>query len=152
MKVRAADVMVTADKFPAVDEDEGVDRAAAILVRIYSGMDSTWRGYESLIVRDKLNREVGFLTLRSILKAIGTGEGGGAAGFIPWIKKNAVSVPVKSLMRPLNQCFVRPDDGIEQAVRTIMENNANSVLVMDGDRLAGVIRTIDLFWYIPEML
>lgn len=153
MKVKAADVMVPVDRLPVVSENECVDRAAEALVRSYDEMESVWRDYEALLVVNSLNEAVGLLTLRSILRAIEiNGEGRRTARFFPGIKKNSGGIPVKDLMRPLGSCSVEPDDGLDRVARVIMESNANSVPVRSGNRLAGVIRAIDLFWYINEML
>ncbi|MFZ5632676.1 MAG: cyclic nucleotide-binding/CBS domain-containing protein [Bacillota bacterium] len=153
MKVKAADVMVPIDEYPVVAEDDYINKAAAVLVQKYGNRDSTWQGYESLIVTNKFNQRIGILSLRAILKAIEKNRPARRVKnlFVKKRKKDA-GIPVKNLMRPLNTGFVDVNDDARQAVRLMMENRVNSVPVCHGNNPVGIIRAIDLFWFIEEML
>ncbi|MCL6477547.1 MAG: CBS domain-containing protein [Peptococcaceae bacterium] len=153
MKIKAADVMVPIGEYPVIADDEYIDRAAALLVQKYASRDSAWQGYECLIVTDKLNQKTGILSLRAILKAIGkNGPAPGVGSLFAKKRGKGAGIPVRSLMRPLHAAFVEINDDAEQAARIIMENRVNSVPVYDGNNPVGIIRTIDLFWFIEEML
>lgn len=155
MKIRASQVMVPIGEIPVIHEDDNIFTAVEVLVREYIEKDSKWQGYESLLVVDKHNQAVGLLTLRSALKGIGMNQSGipnSQAWNIFTKKKDYPSVLVMNLMRNFKRGFVNMNDHVEKAIRVINEENINSVLVLDGNNLVGVIRAIDLFWFIDDIL
>lgn len=155
MKVRAAEAMVPIGEFPVVPEDEYIHRAAELLVQRYARKEDAWRGFEMLLVKNKNGQEVGILTMRSILKAIGREKAFKALKprhLFSKPGKIASAVVVKDIMRPINNCCVDINDSIDRAVMAIMENNINSVMVRDRGKPVGIIRTIDLFWFAEYMI
>jgi CBS domain-containing protein len=47
---------------------------------------------------------------------------------------------------------VQQDSSILEAVQTICKKKVNSLPVMDGKKLVGIVRTLDLFWSAGELL
>jgi CBS domain-containing protein len=105
-------------------------------------------------VVDGNHHSVGLLTLRTLLGAIGH------AGPQRKQKSRYLPVPgfpkqpllVKHIMRSLDRGAVDVHDGIDSVIRAISHNNANYVPVLDGGALVGLVRAIDLFWFIEELL
>jgi CBS domain-containing protein len=156
MKINAAMVMVPVKEYPVIFEDDSVDRAAEAIVEKFKEKDSNWRGYESLLVMNRSNEYVGLLTLRSILKAVETRElpakNWHPGNLFLKKKRSGGGLQVRDLMRPLSSSFINVNSDAEQAVRIIMKNRINSVLVRDGDNFVGVVRVIDLIPFIEEMM
>lgn len=155
MGTKAADVMISIGEYPVAGEDEYIGRAAELMVEAFSGRNSHWKGYESLFISNGANEYVGYVTMRSLLKAIGLGDPG-RGRWKPWYviragKKNNI-LQIKDLMRPVSANCVNAGDDILHAARAIIENRNNSVLVKDQGRLVGVIRAIDLLWFMEELL
>lgn len=149
-------IMVPIEEFPVILEDEYIYRAAEVMVSIYSKKDSTWRGYESLHVVDSNKTSVGLLTLRNILKAVHNGGSPGKAPKKLYLSaiRAAASPPVrvKDIMRHLNKDYVEINDRVDSVIKVFMQKNLNCVPVRSGRDLVGMIRAIDLFWFIGDIL
>lgn len=148
-------VMVPIEEFPVILEDEYIYKAAEVMVSTYSEKDSTWRGYESLHVVDRNKTSVGLLTLRSILKAVNNGKSPGRARkkhYLSAIGAASPPVLVKDIMRNLNKDYVEINDRVDSVIRVIVQKNLNYVPVRSGKDLVGMIRAIDLFWFIGDIL
>ncbi|WP_027364057.1 CBS domain-containing protein [Desulfotruncus alcoholivorax] len=154
MNTTPAEVMVPAGDYPVINENESINEAADILVSNFRDKDGTWRGYEALLVKNDYNEIVGFFTLRSLLKALGLNDidSLNILTNLFLIKSKNVSLQVRNFMRPLDDRIINITDDINQAVDVIINNQVNSVVVVDCDKIVGVIRAIDLLWFMDEMI
>lgn len=155
MRPNISQLMVPIEEFPVISEDEYIDRAAELIVASYGDKDSTWRGYESLHVVDNNKTSVGVLTLSNILMAVNkSGKPGRTvkSRYLAAMGADSPRTRVKDLMTNLNNNFVEIDDGVESAIKVIVGKNLSYVPVRSGRDLVGVIRAIDLFWFIEDLL
>jgi CBS domain-containing protein len=148
--------MIPIEEYPAISEEVFLDRAAHMLIENYRDKGGTWLGYESLLVTNKDGEIVGFLSLRSFLKAIGLCDPGNDNWFLDLVfSRRRISNStwrVKNFMCPLDGRTVRVNDNLDQVIRIMMKNQVDSVMVVDGDKAVGVIRVIDLLWFMEELL
>ncbi|SFG70299.1 CBS domain-containing protein [Desulfotomaculum arcticum] len=154
MNMTPTGVMVPAGDYPVVHENESINRAADILVSSFRNKDGTWRGYESLLVKNDYNEIVGLFTLRSLLKALGLNDQDSINSLtgLFLIKSKNVSLQVRNFMRSLDNRIINIADDLNQVVDVIINNQVNSVVVVDCDKIVGVIRAIDLLWFVDEMI
>ena len=152
-------VMVLKDDYPVVYQDVLVSRAIDALRTSFHKKDGTWFGFQSLVVINKKEIPVGILTLRGLLKALKI-----KASREKILKDRFLSdfyfnhyiedsfITVKDIMRPINLVAVQKDCSILEAALIIISKKINSLPVLDGKVLIGIVRTIDLFWSIGELL
>lgn len=152
-------VMVPIEEYPVVYEEAMVIDAIHTLRESFHQKDGTWYGFQSLMVLNEKDELVGILTLRSLLVALKMREfvehilKGDPTGlfFTPRLLGD-LRINVRKIMRPLNLLTVQEDASIMEALLTIVKNNINSLPVLSGNRPVGVVRTIDLFWFVGELL
>ena len=153
------DVMVPIEEYPVAYEDAMVIEAIHALRDSFHQRDGTWYGFQSLIVLNKNDELVGLLTLRGLLVALKMREfvehilKGDPTGlfFTPHLQGD-LRINVRKIMRPINLLTVQEDDTIMEAILTIVLHNINSLPVLAGKKPVGVVRTIDLFWFVGELL
>lgn len=157
MKVR--DLVVPVEEYPVIYDDAAVAEAIGELRSSFHEKDGTWYGFQSLLVLNRKERLVGILTLRGLLKAFKIqalydhllkGDPSGMMFIKPF--SNSLEITVKDIMRPLKLVTVQQDSSILEAVQIICRKKVNSLPVMDGDKLVGIVRTMDLFWSVGELL
>ncbi|MCL6610457.1 MAG: CBS domain-containing protein [Peptococcaceae bacterium] len=156
-KVR--DIMVPIGEYPVIYEDTPVSEAVGIMRDSFHRKDGTWYGFQSVLVMNRKGKLVGLLTLRGFLKAFKIqavlehllkGDPEGLIFMPPFY--NGLEILTRDIMRPLNLITVQADSSIFQAMVTVVEGKVNSLPVMSGRDLVGVVRTIDLFWAVGEFL
>lgn len=153
MRLNIKQIMVPIEDFPIISEDEFIHRAAQEIVRVYKKKDSTWRGYESLHVVDRNNCSVGVVTLRSLLRAVhNTRPLNQKSSYIAFIGIKNPPSRVKDIMRRLDNGTIDINDDIDSVVKIIASKNSSFIPVLDGDTLVGMVRAIDLFWFIEDIL
>ena len=153
------DIMVPIEEYPVVYEDAMVIEAIHALRDSFHQKDGTWYGFQSLIVLNKNDELVGLLTLRGLLVALKMREfvehilQGDPTGlfFTPHLQGD-LRINVRKIMRPINLLTAQEDDTIMEALLTIVKYNINSLPVLAGTKPVGVVRTIDLFWFVGELL
>ena len=153
------DIMVPIEEYPVVYENAMVIEAIHALRDSFHQKDGTWYGFQSLIVLDKNDKLVGLLTLRGLLVALKMREfvehilKGDPTGlfFAPHLQGD-LRINVRKIMRPINLLTAQEDDTIMEALLTIVKYNINSLPVLAGTKPVGVVRTIDLFWFVGELL
>lgn len=156
-KVR--DIMVPISEYPIINENTPVSEAVRIMQESFHQKDGTWYGFQSVLVVNAREKLVGILTLRGFLKAFkiqalldhllkGDPEG---LIFLPRFY-NGMEILTKDIMRPLNLVTVQADSDIFEAIVVMVEGKINSLPVISGTVLVGVVRTIDLFWSVGEFL
>ncbi|MCL6634526.1 MAG: CBS domain-containing protein [Peptococcaceae bacterium] len=153
------EIMVPIGEYPVVYEDAAVLDAIRTLRDSFHRKDGTWYGFQSLIVLNGRDELVGLLTLRSLLVALKMRDfvehilKGDPTGlfFTPHLQ-NDLRLNVRKIMRPFDILTVQEDDPIMKALLTIVKYNINSLPVLAGTKPVGVVRTIDLFWFVGELL
>lgn len=155
---RVRDIMVPIEEYPVVSEDTMVLEAIKTLRESFHLKDGTWYGFQSLIVLNKKEELVGILTLKSLLLALQMREfvehilkGDPTALFFEPKLGGDLRINVSKIMRPFNM-NVQEEATIMEALLIIIKNNINSLPVLSGTRPVGVLRTIDLFWFVGELL
>ncbi|SFG01725.1 CBS domain-containing protein [Desulfotomaculum arcticum] len=156
---RVRDYMVPVKEYPVIYEDYTAAEAFSIMRESFHQKDGTWYGFQSLLVINDREELVGILTLRSLLKAFKIqamldhllkGDPMGLF-FMPRFH-NSLQIVTKDIMRPLSLITVQEDCVIFEAIVTMVKWKINSLPVMSGKELVGIVRTIDLFWSVGEFL
>ena len=156
-KVR--DFMVPLQEYPVIYESFTVAEAFNIMKESFHQKDGTWYGFQSLLVVNDGEELVGILTLKSLLKAFKiqamlehflNGDPMGLV-FMPRFQ-NSYQIVTRNIMRPLNLITIEADSNIFEAIVTMVKWKINSLPVMSGTELVGIVRTIDLFWCVGEFL
>ncbi|MEW5898015.1 MAG: CBS domain-containing protein [Bacillota bacterium] len=143
----AREIMVPVSKYAAVNENDSLKHAIQVL------KDSLPSGFRTLIVLDNEGNLAGFLTTRTLLKALGvygveediwTTDNWGTF-FMRIEKERLKKVKVKKIMRPVVKVFVNEDTPVQEVARVILTNQINHIPVLDKEKKAvGIIRTIDI--------
>lgn len=158
-KVR--DVLVPIAEYPQVHRDSSVHDAFAILHRKH--MAAGWR-YRRLLVFDKDETLVGLLGLQDLLRALmpdylkATAAQPRFAG--PLVDDASLSLlwqdsfdaqchyvaeaPVERYMVPVHDT-VRIDDPLMRAAYLMVAHGADMLPVLEGERVVGVVRIVDVF-------
>lgn len=153
------DIMVPISEYPVIREDTPVSEAVRIMSESFHQKDGTWYGFQSVLVVSRRKKLVGILTLRGFLKAMKLRavlddmmkEDNEGLFFLPGFN-NGLEIVTKDIMRPINLITVQADSNIFEAIVVMVEGQVNSLPVMSGRDLVGVVRTIDLFWAVGEYL
>ena len=153
------DIMVPVSDYPQIKQEAHIAEAIEILKNFFHEKDGTWYGFQSLLVLGKRNVPTGILTLRGLLNAfkiqditehlLKTDPTG--LFFLPSMS-DQFHIRVKDLMRPFGFAAVQEDDYIFKAVKLMITHKVNSIPVMSGKTPVGIVRTIDTFWIIGELL
>ncbi|ACV61854.1 CBS domain-containing protein [Desulfofarcimen acetoxidans DSM 771] len=156
MGIKAEQVMTSINEYPVVYENDSIEKAAGILIEQYKIKDFSWQGYESLLVLNDINKKVGFLTLRCVLKALEINDSDNM-NHNSWHTltdkiKISSELCVKELMRPLHTDYVKSQDDVDEAIKIIMKTGTNSVFVYDKLDIVGIIRSIDILWFLEDLL
>lgn len=144
----ARDIMVPVSKYAVVSENDSLRRAIQVL------KDSLPSGYRTLIVLDDGGSLVGFLTTRTLLKALGvygveediwTTDNWGTF-FMRIEKERLKKVKVKKVMRPVVKVSVNEDTPVQEVARMILTSQVNHIPVLSNrdKKVVGIIRTIDV--------
>lgn len=156
MKISLSQIMIPLEQYPSVSEDVSLSEGITILTKEFVNRDNSWHNYEALLTTGSSGEITGILTLRSALRAIRESRYPSlllrAKHFLfnkPFPSRN---FQVKNFIHPLKSRIVNISDELEEVISFVLNHNINIVLVSDHGRIVGVIRTIDLFWYIGDML
>jgi hypothetical protein len=151
--------MIPVTNYPQIQQEAHIAHAIEILQNFFHKKDGTWYGFQSLLVLGKKNVPTGILTLRGLLNAfklqgrmehlLKTDPTG--LFFLPSIS-DPYRIRVKDLMRPFGYVSVQEDEYIFKAVKLMVTHKVNSIPVMSGKSPVGMVRTIDTFWIIGELL
>ncbi|MDQ0286751.1 CBS domain-containing protein [Desulfofundulus luciae] len=159
LRLKVREIMVPAEEFPALREDADVVSAFRLFRDYFCRKDGTWIGFQSALVYNSRERAVGILTLRGLLRALQLQalledllKGDPVGLFFLPPRWNKQFITVKEVMRPVETACINEDAALWEAALLMLKKKVNSVPVMAGDNLCGVVRTIDLFWLIGEIL
>ena len=152
--VSIRDIMVPISEYSVVNEQALVRDAVKVLKKsFYKDDKGGIVGHRSLLVTNKKNELVGIVTLRNILKAVLT-KNDLPENYL-WIysvNASGSDMPVKSVMRATKIVFVEVEDDLYKAVDLFLTKKVNSLPVLEKGKLIGIIRTIDVFGVIGELL
>lgn len=152
-------IMVPVDDLPIVSEDDLVAQAVEEMRHFFHRQDGTWFGFQAALVTDQKSRLVGLLTLRGLLRAFKlraiqdhllTSDAEGF--FFPASFNDNLDILVRDIMRPIGLITVNREDNAFEAVRKMVGGKINLLPVFDDDELVGMVRTIDVFWIVGELL
>jgi len=150
--LKVKNIMVPIGEYPVIRENAAVAEAIKALGSSFHERGGIWYGFQSLLVLSGRNRLVGILTLRGLLKAdhLLKGDPEGLMFVKPF--GGGMEITVKDIMRPLRLVTIGHNSSILEAIEIVCRKKVNSLPVMDGKRLVGIVRTIDLFWSVGELL
>jgi CBS domain-containing protein len=107
-----------------------------------SGLDASKMLKEkeiSFLVIQKDGNPIGLVTERDIVRKIAAED------------KKSSELLIKDLMSK-NFKWVKPEDSIEDAIQKMLNNNIRRLLVLENDRLVGVITQTDFSGYLRSKL
>lgn len=152
-------IIVPVHEFPIVREQNVVAEAVQVMRQFFHQRDGTWFGFQAALVLNRKDRLVGLITLRGLLRAFQLQAiqdhllKNDATGLFFLNKFNDnLEIVVRDIMRPINLITVQKGSSIFEAVWKMVKRKISLLPVMDGDQLVGMIRTIDVFWVIGELL
>jgi len=152
-------IMVSVDNLPVIRNDYPVARAVEVMRQFSHRQDGTWFGFQAALVTDLNGGLVGLLTLRGLLRAFKlravqehllTSDAEGF--FLPAGFNDNLDILVRDIMRPIGLVTVGSKDSVFEAVRKMVGNKINLLPVVDNEQLVGMVRTIDVFWVVGELL
>lgn len=156
MKISLSQIMIPLDQYPSISEDVSLDEGIHILTKEFEKRDNSWHNYEAVLTTGSSGEITGMLTLRSALIAIRELRYPSLLlRFRNFFLNKPVpksNLPIKNFIHPLKSRLVNISDELEEVISFVLNNNINLVLVSDKGKIVGIIRTIDLFWYIGDML
>lgn len=150
------DLMIPLSDYTTVDQNATLEEAVDLM---YHSIEE--KGHRTLAVLDDGNI-VGFLTSRAVFEALGklAPKAGGWLGIsynrpdlFFWDGVKLIKdTPVKKLLRPVVDAYVRETDYPSKAVETILKRGVTLLPVLDEqDKITGVIRAIDLLPFINKL-
>lgn len=156
MNISLEQLMVPLEQYPSISEEESLDHAINILIEEFKKRDNSWHNYEALLTKDSSGEITGMLTLRSALIATREFKH-------PSLKLRLMNIlfnkplptsnlKVKDFLHPFKSQLVSISDKPDEVISFVLNHNFNSVLVSNNKKIVGVIRIIDLFWYIENVL
>jgi len=156
MKINLRQVMVPLDYYPIISEDTSLDNAINVLTEEFKKRDNSWNNYEAVLISSSCGEITGMLTLHSALKATRDFNYPSLRNRISNLLFNqpfpTSNLQVKTFSQPLKNRLVNISDELDDVISVVLEHNFNTVLVSSNNRIVGAIRTIDLFWYIDDVL
>ncbi|MBM7856153.1 CBS domain-containing protein [Desulfohalotomaculum tongense] len=160
-KLLVRDVMIPIDDYLTVCEEDSIHTAIRTLrTSIFHNDSGSSYGHQTLLVLNNEGDFTGILTLHDLLKAVELKDHYND----PWLKSaswswffinrihQAEGVKVKEIMRPIFLVTVNAHQTIQDAVKKMFSQDENFIPVLENDVPVGIIRTIDLFWVIDELL
>ncbi len=159
-KLLVRDVMIPLNDYLTVYEDDSIYKAVRVFkISMHNDAGRCYGNHELLVI-DNENNYTGILTLQDLLKAVELKEHYND----PWLRsaswswffikriRDAEGMKVKEFMRPIFSVTVSADDDIRNAVKTMFNSDENFVPVLENSVPVGVIRSVDLFWVIDDLL
>ncbi len=150
----AKDVMVPLERYATVYEDQSLKEAIDVL------RNSLASGHRTLAVLNSRNDVVGFLTVRTILKALEIAVLEADAWTESWTlfflrgrAERLKNIKVKEVMRPVVKVFVSEATPLQEVARTLLRNQVNHIPVLNRERkVVGIIRAIDVLDVLAELM
>jgi len=156
-KKSVRDIMVPLEKYPSVHVNSTLAEAIKVLSdSFHTDKRGIISGQRSLLVLNDDRDLTGILTIRTILNAVNVKSSVGAAltRFFSRdvVEDNAMLINVSEVMRPVFSNCVDVNDNAAEAGRVMLTGKVNIIPVMEKGKAVGIIRSIDLFNIIGELL
>ncbi len=154
------EVMIPLNRYASVNPNDSIGKAVEVLLSSYRKSGSHSRTV-LVVDGDKL---VGLLTMRNLLEALDPALG--YEGYIEenfWIDAMSPAVEafalaerftdqcrknchkkVKDIMRSVELVTVNQNANLINAIHLLVKNGINSLPVMNGEQVVGIIRTVDI--------
>jgi len=152
-------IMVSVDNLPIIYNDYLVAQAVAVLRQFSHRQDGTWYGFQAALVTEPTGHLVGLLTLRGLLRAFKIRAiqehlltSDAEVFFLPAGGNDNLDILVQDIMRPIGLVTVSSKDNVFEAVRKMVKHKINLLPVVDDGHLVGMVRTIDVFWIVGELI
>lgn len=159
---RVKEVMVPFQNCPAVQEDVPLKEALAAIRSGNVEEDGFWSGLHPLIVLNRKKKPVGILSLQSFFGALPRLSSRREKGrffsregrFLSGGKRKAAGggLLVRHVMRPLGRVKAAAEEPVLSAALKMLSCRVNSLPVLEDGQMIGIIRTIDVFQVIGELL
>ncbi|MFZ5642724.1 MAG: HPP family protein [Bacillota bacterium] len=154
----AGDIMVPIGDYCTIPENATLHEAMKELRNSFHRDGRAWYGHRSVIVLGENGELVGVLSLRGLLRAAGLRELDNDPNFKAeswgWYYVNRLrteaKVRVRDVMRPLAVATVNEEDTVANVALALLKHQVNSLPVLKKGKLAGMVRTIDVFMVIGE--
>jgi CBS domain-containing protein len=147
------DIMVPISEYPVIGDTEPLHKAIKMLHDSFCLDDrNVILGHRSILVQNAAGELVGILTIRTMLSAIDAEIGPSWADFFIRPEPKGLDMPVRNVMRPVWSVFLKPDDTVADAIHKMLRGKVNILPVMEKDRPVGVVRSIELFQVLGELL
>ena len=146
---KAKDIMIPMAEFVTVKTTDSLKEAISVL------KNSLSQGHRTLGVLNHNGALVGFLTNRTILKAMsvyGFNADGDTSSTSMWGKffagreKNKLkNIQVQEIMRRSIDISVNEESPLQEVTQVLLKNQINHIAVTDqNDTIVGIIRTVDI--------
>jgi CBS domain-containing protein len=176
--IKVKDLMVSLSDYAVVDEDATLLDAVCALEEAQKNIDSARYKHRAVLVKGKTGHIVGKVSQLDILNALEPKYdrikyryeahlGGFTREFITnmlgqfnlWekpledISKTAVNRKVKDFMyTPSEGEFVKMESSLDEAIHQLVLGHHQSLLVLQQDKIVGILRLTDVFVTIFQML
>ncbi|MGQ9557746.1 MAG: CBS domain-containing protein [Desulfurispora sp.] len=152
---RVGDIMVPVEDYITIYEDQSIWEAIKKMRQSFHEVSGALHGHRSMLVLDRAGNLTGIVTLKSLLRALGlkdlVDDVHIRAESWGWYYTQGGKMCIRDVMRPISLATVDVRDDIYRAAEILLRNNINSLPVLDGGRLAGIIRTMDIFMALDSM-
>lgn len=158
MKKKAVrDIMIPLEKYPTIHKGATLAEAIKVLKDTFHPDDrGVVTGQRSILVINDEKELAGILTIRTMLNAINVNAKVSVSLARLFAREmvgdNAMMINVSEVMRPLLSHTVNVNASAADAVQVILTGKVNIIPVMDGDKPVGIVRSVDLFNILGELL
>lgn len=142
----ARDIMIPLAEYATVKVDDSLKHAIRVLKY------SLPSGHRSLAVLNEHGNLAGFLTVRTILKALEkvafrdiTWTGPWSRFFLREKLERTAKITVREVMRPVIEVFVPENASLRDVAGVILRNQVNHIPVLNKElKAVGIIRAVDV--------
>lgn len=171
VKLTAKDIMVSADSYPVIYEDETIKR---VFSKFQFSLTSSYNKRRTLLVLDRSDKPIGWITLQDLLKKIYSYNLGlknvhgwnlstftGPSAYFAkellslfskdsWMSldqnySRIADLKITELLRPLESGAVHADTSLDAVAVIMTEKNLSTLPVVEHGKLVGFVRAEDIF-------
>lgn len=146
--------MTSLSDYATIHEKESLVKAIELLKKSFCRDENgVVLGHRSLLVLNDHNELVGILTIRTILSAIQSVPIGFSwADFFAEPDPTGLQMPVREVMRYVMTPHVNANDPVDKAINTLLQGKVNILPVVEKGKVVGIVRAIDFFEVLGEIL